>query len=114
LDKVAQLRRDMVHIQTALHAIEAAVRRDQAVHPLKPQFVGGTAKPGGDYVIPEEVSESIRQRLSDLHNWCLSAMESYYSICWLTFGTDMVKKVIQDFETKFKWFTSARSWTTRG
>ena len=109
LDKIAQLRRDMNHIQIALHAIEGPVRRDQAVHHLKPQFVGPTAQLGGDKMIPAEVSESVRQRLSDLHNWCLSALESYYSIVWIAFGDAMVKKVIQDFETKFKHFTSVRS-----
>ena len=111
LDKIAQARRDMQHIQTALQAIEGTVRRDQSVHPVKPQFAGDTALRGGDRTIPAETAESIRQRLSDLHNWCLSLLESYYSMVWIAFGDDMVNKVIRDMETKFSSFTSRRSFT---
>jgi hypothetical protein len=101
LEKIDQLRRDMTHIQMALQAIEGPVRGDQAFHPNQ---VGATP-------LPPDVAQSLKPRLSDLHNWCLSALESYYSIVWVASGTDMVDRVMQDFGTKFKNFTKSVSYT---
>jgi hypothetical protein len=112
LDKIEQLRRDMRHIQMALQPIEAQARRNQLTHPVKPNFVpspGGMSAQLGDSNLPADVAEAMRPAFSNLHNWCLSAVESYYAMCWAAFGNEKTRQAIQDFETKFKNFTSGRS-----
>jgi hypothetical protein len=86
LDKIAQMRRDMHHIQMALSALEGRIRANTD-------------------------SETIRPQYSTLHNWVLSELESYYGLIWAAFDRDMTDAVIKDMNDKFRWFTSAKQYS---
>ncbi len=83
-DKIAQMRSDLMHIQNGLHLIERRVRSNATGKDMRAEF-------------------------SNLHNWYLSAVESYYAMVWAAFDHMKVNEVIRDFENKFKHFTSIRS-----
>ena len=89
LDKIAQMRRDMNHIQLALQALE---RRAKANTP----------------------GAQMRSEFTLLYNWCVSLMESLFAMTWATYDKAMAEKVIKDFESKFKIFTSIKSVTLTG
>lgn len=84
VDKIAQMRRDMAHIQKALQAVERRVL---------------TNTPG----------VQMRSEFTLLYNWCISLMESQFALTWAAYDKTMAEKVIKDFENKFKTFTSNRT-----
>lgn len=84
VDKIAQMRRDMTHIQRALQAVE---RR----------------------VLAQTPGVQMRAEFTVLYNWCVSLMESQFALTWAAYDKAMAEKVIKDFENKFKTFTSERT-----
>ena len=74
----------MMHMQRALAVIEARVRANASGDSMKADF-------------------------TLLYFWFLSAAESLFAMTWAAFDRDKVKAVIQDFQTKFSTFTSARA-----
>jgi|SRR5678815_913076 hypothetical protein len=89
VEKIAQMRRDLSHIQHALNALE---RRLKANTP-------------GDQMSSE---------FTLLYNWCVSLMESLFAMTWASYDKAKVDKVIKDFENKFKTFTSTRTMVLTG
>lgn len=84
IDKIEQMRRDLTHIQHALHTID---RRVQANTP----------------------GSQMTAEFTLLYNWCVSLMESLFAMTWATYDKARADKVIKDFENKFKNFTSFRT-----
>ena len=89
VDKIAQMRRDLNHIQNALRALERRV----------------TANTPGDQMVSE---------FTLLYNWCVSLMESLFAMTWAAYDKARAEKVIKDFENKFKNFTSTRTTVLNG
>jgi hypothetical protein len=89
VDKIAQMRRDLNHIERALHAVE---------HRIKANTPG----------------DQMRSEFTLLYNWCVSLMESLFAITWAAYDKDRAEKVIRDFENKFKTFTSMRTMVLTG
>ena|SRR5215510_2091812 len=89
VDKIAQMRRDLNHIQHALHALERRVK----------------ANTPGDQMTSE---------FTLLYNWCVSLMESLFAMTWASYDKARTEKVIKDFENKFKSFTSTRTMVLTG
>jgi hypothetical protein len=89
LDKVAQMRRDLNHIQNALHGVERRIR----------------ANAPGDQMVSE---------FTLLYNWSVSLMESLFALTWAAYDKDRAEKVIRDFGSKFKDFTSMRTMVLTG
>ena len=83
-DKINQMRSDLVHIQRALNGIDGLVRRKAPANAMKSEF-------------------------GILHDWYLSALESFFAMVWAGFERDKANEVIRDFERKFRDFTSART-----
>jgi len=83
-DKIVQMRRDLMHIQRALSAIEGRVKTNAPSKTMKAEF-------------------------SILHDWFLSAMESFLAMVWAGFEREKAKEVIRDFENKFRNFATART-----
>src|SRR5581483_6914839 len=84
VDKVAQMRRDLMHIQNALNVIDHRIKANAS-------------------------SDAMNADFSLLYNWYLSAMESLFSMTWAAFNRHKVNAVIKDFDAKFKNFTTVRS-----
>jgi hypothetical protein len=84
VDKIAQMRRDLGHIQLALHAVERRIRANTPGAQMTPEF-------------------------TLLYNWCVSLMESLFAMTWASYDKTRVEKVIKDFENKFKTFTVSRT-----
>ena len=89
VEKIAQMRRDLNHIQHALNALERRVK---------------TNTPGVQLV----------SEFTLLYNWCVSLMESLFAMTWATYDKAKTEKVIKDFENKFKAFTSTRTMVLSG
>ena len=89
VDKIAQMRRDLNHIQHALHALELRVKTHTPGDQMRPEF-------------------------TLLYNWSVSLMESLFAMTWAAYDKDRVDKVIKDFENKFKTFTSTRTMVLTG
>lgn len=89
LDKIAQMRRDLNHIQNALHGVERRIR----------------ANAPGDQMVSE---------FTLLYNWSVSLMESLFAMTWVAYDKARVEKVIRDFENKFKNFTTTRTLVLSG
>src|ERR1044071_3357934 len=83
-EKIGQMRRDMMHMQRALAVIEGKVRANTPADEMKSDF-------------------------TLCYFWFLSAAESLFAMTWSAFNVDRVKAVIQDFQTKFGTFTTART-----
>lgn len=79
LDKVAQMRRDLNHIQHALNALERRMRANTPSDQLSSEF-------------------------TLLYNWSVSLMESLFAMTWAAYDKARVERVIKDFDT-----SSARS-----
>jgi hypothetical protein len=84
VDKIAQMRRDLMHIQHALNGIDHRVRANASGADMKSDF-------------------------SLLYNWYLSAMESLFAMTWAAFDHNKVNEIIRDFDSKFRHFTSVRT-----
>lgn len=84
VDKIAQMHRDLSHIQRALHVLGHRVKANN---------------PG----------DQMRSEFTLLYNWCVSLMESLFALTWAAYDKDLADKVIKDFENKFKAFTSIRT-----
>ena len=89
IDKVAQMRRDLNHIQHALFSLESRIK----------------ANASGDQMVSE---------FTLLYNWSVSLMESLFAMTWAAYDKARVEKVIRDFENKFKNFTTTRTLVLSG
>ena len=89
IDKIAQMRTDLRHIHNALERIDRKARANAPAAALKPEF-------------------------SILHDWYLSALESFFAMTWAAFDHQIVKLAVRDFENKFKHFTSERTIVAAG
>ena len=89
VEKIAQMRRDLNHIQQALHALERRIQTNTR-------------------------SDQMGAEFTLLYNWCVSLMESLFAMTWATYDKARVEKVIKDFENKFKGFTSNRTMVLTG
>jgi hypothetical protein len=89
VEKIAQMRRDLNHIQHALRALE---------HKLKANTPGN----------------QMDSEFTLLYNWCVSLMESLFAMTWATYDKAQAEKVIKDFGNKFKTFTTTRTMVLTG
>jgi hypothetical protein len=85
VDKIAQMRRDLSHIQRAVHSLE---------HRIKASATG----------------DQMRSEFTILYKWCVSLMESLFALTWAAYDKNRAKRSSKTSKTSSRTSPPSKQW----